>query len=330
MEKSNSFNNSNEQSASQLSQEERYGKASLMVYKTDFSKETIDEFMKLEDEGFTEASIALGQFAQAFDDNVAFAHFKKAADAGSAEGAWSCAAIIGHSKNPDFWGKDKEWYDFCLKAAKGGCCDAMNELGNAYNRKDDYLAAFYWYNMATWYEHPEGVYGVEGTLDKWSKSDKPALSESINGVSRVEVGAAKYAFRVSIGEEQLTPQKVNELMILCLVGSEFMPLFLGHFFEDVIKSDKLAKTYYQVAGHNHSIMGMKCIGDMLAYGKGCTQDMDKAYSWFRAAANADEKTACFIMGEYYRMSNKYLAAYWYAKAARRGYDAARVRMLAVL
>lgn len=69
---------------------------------------------------------------------------------------------------------------------------------------------------------------------------------------------------------------------------------------------------------------------MLAYGKGCTQDMDKAFSWYRGAAEANETTACFIMGEFFRMKNKYLAAYWYTKAARRGYDAARVRLLAVL
>lgn len=36
---------------------------------------------------------------------------------------------------------------------------------------------------------------------------------------------------------------------------------------------------------------------MLAYGKGCTQDMDKAFSWYRGAAEANETTACFIMGE---------------------------------
>lgn len=316
----------------QISKEERYGKYSLQGYKSSDWTEPLAEFQKLEDEGFYEASIALGQFAQINDEDKAFAHFKKAADAGLAEAQWSCAAILGHEYIPEIDGKDKEWYKYCLAAAKGGCCDAMNELGNVCSRQNDYLAAFYWYQMATWYEHPEGQYGLGGIIGKWSAlTEKPELTDSIDGVSSVDVGSAKRAFKFVTKQEKITAATIQELMVSCLAdNSEFMPLFLAHFFEEAVQDDKQAKLYYQVAGHNNSIMGMKSIGDMLAYGKGCQQDMEKAFSWYRGSADANEKTSCFIMGEYFRMQNKNLAAYWYTKAIRRGYEPARQRMLMVL
>lgn len=316
----------------QLTKEERYGKYSLLGYKENKWDEASAEFQQLEDEGFYEASIALGQLAQMTDNDKAFAHFKGAAEAGLAEAQWSCAAILGHEYIPEVDGKDKEWYKYCLAAAQGGCCDAMNELGNVYSRQNDYLAAFYWYQMAIWYEHPEGMYGVGGILGKWSAlTEKPKLTDCIDGVKLVDVASAKKVFKFVTKQEEFTPEAIPNLMIACSTdGSEFMPLFLAHFFEEVVQDDKQAKVLYQIAGHNNSIMGMKSFGDMLAYGKGCQQDMEKAFSWYVGSAEANEKTSCFIMGEYYRMQNKNLAAYWYAKAIRRGYEPARQRMLTAL
>ena len=312
----------------QLSKEERYGKYSLQGYKSSDWTEPLAEFQKLEDEGFYEASIALGQFAQITDNDKAFAHFKKAADAGLAEAQWSCAAILGHEYIPEIDGKDKEWYKYCLAAAKGGCCDAMNELGNIYQRQNNFLAAYYWYQMATWYEHPQGMMGTQAVLQKWQLINFADMASTIDGVRQIDVDSAKRTIDFFAGKETLTPEVLNGLMPNCLADySEFMPMFLGHLFEDVIHVDTQSKLFYQMAGHNHSIMGMKSIGDMLAAGKGCQRDMDKAFSWYEGAGEANEKTACFIMGEKYRLNNKNLAAYWYTKAFRRGYEPARQRML---
>ena len=314
----------------QLSKEERYGKYSLQGYQSGYWAEPMAEFQKLENEGFYEASIALGQFAQLSDKAKAFEHFKKAATAGLAEAQWGCAGILGHEYIPDVKGKDKEWYRYCLAAAQGGCCDAMNELGNIYQRQDNYLAAFYWYQKATWYEHPQGAYGLGGILDKWAKAGKPSLDGNIDGVSQMESTIVERAMKIYSGDESYRPEYIKDLVHKATTEkSEFVPMFVAHLFEELIHNDTQAKNFYQVAGNNHSIMGMKCIGDMLAYGKGCQQDMDKAFAWYRAAAEANEKTACFIMGEYYRLKNKNLAAYWYTKSFRRGYAPALDRLRAL-
>ena len=109
--------------------EERYGKVSLMGHTIGNWDEVMVEYQKLEDEGFAEASVALGQLELSNRNKYkALEHFRKAASAGVAEGAWGCAGILGHDYIADVTYTDKEWYSYCMQAALGGCCDAMNEL----------------------------------------------------------------------------------------------------------------------------------------------------------------------------------------------------------
>lgn len=310
-----------------MSLQERYGKASLKGYKTGKWSEAMVEFQKLEDEGFGEASIALGQYAQMNDKAKALAHFRKAAAKGVAEGAWGCAAIIGHAYQADINGVDKEWYKYCLQAAQGGCCDAMNELGNMYNRINDYLGAFYWYQMAAYYEHPQGYNAVGGTLAKYMSAGKPAIASTIDGVCPKDVKNAISIFRCMTQQDKLDQPRMDAFMQAAMEDdNEIMGLFIGHFFEDTVKMDGNAKMGYQLAAHNNSIMGMKCLADMQAYGKGCERNMQAAAGWYQGASERCEKTACFIMGEFMRKQNPDLAAYYYAVALRRGYDPALTRL----
>lgn len=62
-----------------------------------------------------------------------------------------CAGILGHDYIADVTYTDKEWYSYCMQAALGRCCDAMNELANMYNRQNDFLGELYWYQMAAYY-----------------------------------------------------------------------------------------------------------------------------------------------------------------------------------
>ena len=317
-----------------LSPEERYGRASLKGYKTGNWSEAIVEFQKLEDEGFGEASIALAQLAQASNATKALAHYRKAAEKGLAEAAWGCAANLGHDFIADIKGKDKEWYRYCLQAARGGCSDAMHELGKIYDRMDNYLSAFYWYLLSGYYEHKDGFYDVSELLKKWKDNDEPEIDTSEwNPEEEIEDGSSPLSenalsiWKIYTKETQLTPNLLNTLFrTKAMPGSELVALFLGHFNEDVAKNDNNAKMSYQVAANSGSIMGMKCLGDMQAYGKGCQQDLEKAFSWYMGAAEECEKTACFIMGEFTRQRNPYLAAYYYAVALRRGYDPAFTRL----
>lgn len=311
-------------SSSTLSQKERYGKASLEGHKKGNWDEVSVEFQKLEDEGFGEASVALGQLEMSYGNkSKALEHFRKAASAGIAEGAWGCAGIIGHEYYADIEGTDKEWYTYCLQAATGGCCDAMNELANMYNRQDDYLGAFYWYLMASYYGHPQGYKSVEVTTSKYISAGKPAIGNSIDGVRPNDVKNAIAIFRCMTKQDSLDNAKMEQFITAALEDdNEIMGLFIGHFFEEAVKMDGNAKMGYQLAAHNNSAIGMKSLADMLAYGKGCERNMQAAAEWYQGAAEKQEMTACFVMGEFLRRQQPYLAAYYYCMAFRRGYEPA--------
>ncbi|MBQ2198645.1 MAG: sel1 repeat family protein [Bacteroidales bacterium] len=315
-------------SNSGLSLQERYGKASLKAYQTGEWTEAIKEFKRLEDEGLGEASVALGQYAQMDDKSKALAHFRKAAAKGVAEGSWGCAAIIGHAYQADIDGADKEWYAYCLRAARGGCCDAMNELGNMYNRRNDYLGAFYWYQMAAYYEHPQGYSAAAGTISKYLAAGKPEIASTIDGVRPNDVKSAISIFRCMTKQDILDQTRMDSFMHAAMEDdNEMMGLFIGHFFEDVVKMDGNARMGYQLAAHNNSIIGIKCLADMQASGKGFERNMEAAAGWYQSAADACEKTACFVMGEFLRTKKPNLAAYYYAAALRRGYEPAYQRLL---
>ena len=311
-----------------LSMEERYGKVSLMGHTIGNWDEVMVEYQKLEDEGFAEASVALGQLELSNRNKYkALEHFRKAASVGVAEGAWGCAGILGHDYIADVTYTDKEWYSYCMQAASGGCCDAMNELANMYNRQNDFLGEFYWYQMAAYYGHPQGYDSVAKTLKKYQDAGKPAIGNSIDGVRPKEVENAIAIFRCMTNQDKLDNEKINQFVSAAMDDdNEIMGLFIGHFFEEVVKMDGNAKLGYQLAAHNNSSMGMKCLADMLATGRGCERNMQAAFEWYKAAAEKYEKSACFVMGEFMRKQNPNLAAYFYCLAFRRGFEPAFERI----
>ena len=314
-----------------LTLEERYGKASFCGYKTKDWGKSIAEFVLLEKESLGEASLALGQYVQANDSQAALDHFLKAAKAGIAEGAWGAACILGHEHIAQIKGKDKSWYELCLQAALGGCGDAMNELGNYYNRINDYIGAYYWYQLAEFYECPGSVGSAARIVEKYLRAGSPALSQSIDGVRPNDVKNTISIFRCMTQQDALDQKRMDSFVRAAMEDeNEIMGLFIGHFFEQVAKMDGNARMGYKLAAHNHSIIGMKCYGDMLYHGIGGDEEKDKAISWYQDAAEKGEKTACFIMGELLQILDNKLSAYWFSSAIRRGYTPALERMLQVL
>ena len=312
----------------QLSLEERYGKASLIGFKAKYWDEAILEFQKLEDAGLGEASIALGQLFQPVNPFEAMEHFKKAADMGLAEGAWGYAANITKlvEQKPE---GNNIWYQYCLRAANGGCCDAMHELGKVYNRYNNYLSAFYWFTMSGYYEHPDGHFDATHLIKKWEMDGRPAVDtskwnvqeEKVDGTSKLSDNAL-LLWEIYTGQKKISPGLLDTMLFtMAMPGSEIIGLFLGHFYEDHLKDDAKAKMAFQVAANSGSLAGMRCLGDMQAYGKGCERDLTKAFSWYRAAAKSREKMSCFIMANLYR-KQPFLAAYWYTLSFRRGYEPA--------
>lgn len=297
---------------------EAYGRASYTGYTTGRWDEAKRVFHDLEEAGFCEASVALAQLAQTTNKAAATSHYKKIADRYT-EGSWGYAANLGHGYVADIEGKDKEWYHYCMLAAKYGSPDAMNELGNMYNRKGHFLGAFYWYYMAAFYEHHQGWAGVLGELQKWQENGMPNLEDSIDGVSKSEVLSVKHVV------EALRDKNLNILILLHLAledDNEFAGLFIGHMCEQENDWEK-AKQGYQVAAHNpKSVMAKKCLADMLAFGKGCQRDMANALDWYKEAAEMGEKSAMFIYGQFVAQKNPAEGVYWLACAFRRGYDPA--------
>lgn len=304
-----------------LSKEERYGKLSLKGYQTGVWLPLMAEFQKLEDEGLDEASIALGQFYGMTDRQKALGHFRKGAAKKNAEAAWSCAAIIGFGYKPDFKGADKEWYMYCKQAALGGCSDAMHELGKAYDHLNDYFAAFYWFLMSGYYEHPMGYFDAMQVISKYKDAGMPSVTKGIAEISSEENGYAKIIFEIYTGRKTLDKTLMDTLFARSLGNAEILGLFLGHFFEDSVKMDGNSRLGYQFAAQANSVIGMKCFGDMLAAGKGIEQNVNKAMNWYKSAAECGEKTACFIWAQTFT-NNPLLRAYWLSKAMRRGYEPA--------
>ena len=299
------------------------GLASVELFKSDDNADAVTKLQAIEDAGLAEAAISLGQLYQMNDRTEALKHFRIAADAGIAEGEWGVAAILGHEYQADIKGKDAEWYKYCVRAAKGGCSDAMNELGKMYNRKNEYLAAFYWLQMAVNYEHPAANNDLAQLLKRY---DKQSSLTPVPEISSEESRNAQTIFEVYTGTKEMDPKLADELMRRSMAGSEICALFLGHFFESV-GHDGNAKMAFQVAANSDSIIGMKCLGDMLAAGKGCDRDMEKAFSWYQGAAEAYEKSACFIWSQLFRQRDRAMAAYWLTAAYRRGYQPALELMM---
>ena len=306
--------------APELSLEERYGKASLAAYKGGSWSVAEKEFIKLESEGCTEASVALGQLYTQKDNAKAIEHFRKAADRGVAEAAWGVAALLGHEYVPSIDGTDAEWFKYCLIAANGGCNDAMNELGNVYKRMNKSFASFYWYLKAAYYEHRDGWFSVQATVNNIKANPSLEETEDIRGISKEESDNARKILHVFSGKDRLDQARMDEFMHAAMGDTEIMGMFIGNFFEQQ-KMDGNSKLGYQLAAHSNSIIGMKCLADMQAAGRGCERDMQKALEWYQGAAEAGHAQSAFVVAQMYR-NRPYMAAYWYSVAIRRGFHPA--------
>jgi len=151
-----------------LSKEERYGKAWLMIVGQTKKAQGLQIMKELDQEGYSEATVVLSMFS---DDNAQRkALVKKAADAGNVEGMWEYCGFLPHSYCPDPVDEDDaRWEELCLAAAEGGSVDAMNEMGNVFNRRDSYAESMYWYAMA----NAHGQMSLEGIARKWEMNDAP-------------------------------------------------------------------------------------------------------------------------------------------------------------
>ena len=120
-----------------LSDREKYGQAWLQIVGQKNRAKGLQTMKELSDKGFIEGSIALAMFTESAYERKTL--YKKAADQNHPEGLWGYAGFLEHSYVPDPDDPDDaKWEAYCLKAAQHGSVDAMNELGNIFNRRDQY------------------------------------------------------------------------------------------------------------------------------------------------------------------------------------------------
>ena len=117
-EPQNPAQNRAKETASPITKEDlmrQLGRASVELFSHDDNQEAVAKFIDLETKGLAEAGITLGQLYQMKDKKEAMKHFRIAADAGIAEGAWGVAALLSHDYIPQINGKDAEWYKYCVQ-----------------------------------------------------------------------------------------------------------------------------------------------------------------------------------------------------------------------
>ena len=118
-----------------VTQEEKFGKFIMDLQDEDTAKQAVFQLELMENSGFAEAAVALGQYYKDTNAKKATRHFTIAANADNAEGYWGLAILTEHNTTPDPDNEqDQKWISYCRKAAELGCADARNELGHIYNR----------------------------------------------------------------------------------------------------------------------------------------------------------------------------------------------------
>ena len=305
-----------------LSERERYGQAWLQIVGQNRTK-GLQAMRELSDGGFIEASIALAMFTENPTERKAL--YKKAADANNPEGLWGYAGFLQHSfvpnpKNP----ADAQWEATCLKAARLGSVDAMNEMGNIYNRRNQYTRSMYWYMMAHLNDFPQGQISVNGIAQKWLNDDMPYDYEPGDDFSEVKHKCALFYLEMWADQEITTP--IDEYIRMNLAGEPLAAYLTGDMFEQAGNYEMAYKMYNAIAFENDA-HGLKCYADMLFTGRGVEKDMQGALKMYSASAERGDRAAMFVVGEFTKNTNANLAAYWYGVAHSRGYQHALPRLM---
>lgn len=307
-----------------LSKEERYGKAWLMIVGQTKKAQGLQIMKELDQEGYSEATVVLAMFPDSNAQREALV--KKAADAGNVEGMWEYCGFLPHSYCPDPDDEDDvRWEELCLAAAEGGSVDAMNEMGNVFNRRDSYAESMYWYAMANAHGQAHGQMSLEGIARKWEMNDAPYEFEegSPNFDERRHRCAIAYLELNAGMDLSVDP---GEIMKYVLDGVPIAAYLAGDIFEAQENYEMAYKMYNAIAFENDA-HGIKCYADMLFTGRGVEKDPQNAQRFYKQAAELGERDAMFITGEFTKGSNKNMAAYWYGLAHTRGQENALTRMI---
>ena len=306
-----------------LSDREKYGQAWLQIVGQKNRAKGLQTMKELSDKGFIEGSIALAMFTENASERKAL--YKKAADQNHPEGLWGYSGFLEHSYVPDPDDPDDaKWEAYCLKAAQHGSVDAMNELGNVFNRRDQYPQSMYWYAMANANDFPNGQISLNGIARKWYNDDMPYEYEETEGFTEAKYKCAMFYLEMWADQEITTP--IDEYIKLNLAGEPLAAYLTGDMFESAGNMEMAYRMYNAIA-HENDAHGLKCYADMLFTGRGVEKDMQGALRMYQMSAEQGDRAAMFVVGEFTRKQNANLAAYWYGVSHTRGYQNSLQRLI---
>ncbi len=309
--------------AAGLSDREKYGQAWLQIVGQRNSVKGLQTMQALCNQGFIEGAIVLAMFTE--DPSLRRALYKKAADQNHPEGLWGYSSLLDHSYIPDPDDPDDaKWEAYCLKAAQCGSVDAMNELGNVFNRRDQYPQSMYWYAMANANEIPDGQISMKGIARKWYNEGMPYGYEATAGFTEAKYKCAMCYLEIWAGQKITTP--IDEYIRFTLSGEPLAAYLTGDLFEQAGNME-MAYKMYNASAHSNDAHGLKCYADMLYYGRGVKQDVQGAFRMYQLSAEKGDRSAMFVMGELTRKQNANMAAYWYGISHTRGYEHALQRLI---
>ncbi len=310
-----------------VTQEEKFGKFIMDLQDEDTAKQAVFQLELMENSGFAEAAVALGQYYKDTNAKKATRHFTIAANADNAEGYWGLAILTEHNNTPDPDNEqDQKWISYCRKAAELGCADARNELGHIYNRMGHVLPATYWYMMASFFDRPDAGYSLEQMAKKWFFDGKPEDTlEGVDGFDVVQQRAASSALELTCGNDD--PDIMQDLIRLSMLGDPMASLMLGQVYENVHDYSSAIK-YYDEGIQSKDPQAMRCYADLLMMGNGVEKNEGQAISLYKEAAAHGDRTSMYVLGQYenFAIEDPYMAAYWYGMSAARGFEAGRSKL----
>ena len=310
-----------------VTQEEKFGKFIMDLQDEDTAKQAVFQLELMENSGFAEAAVALGQYYKDTNAKKATRHFTIAANADNAEGYWGLAILTEHNTTPDPDNEqDQKWISYCRKAAELGCADARNELGHIYNRMGHVLPATYWYMLASFFDRPDAGYSLEQMAKKWFFDGKPEDTlEGVDGFDVVQQRAASSALELTCGNDD--PDIMQDLIRLSMLGDPMASLMLGQVYENVHDYSSAIK-YYDEGTQSKDPQAMRCYADLLMMGNGVEKNEGQAISLYKEAAAHGDRTSMYVLGQYenFVIEAPYMAAYWYGMSAARGFEAGRSKL----
>ena len=310
-----------------VTQEEKFGKFIMDLQDEDTAKQAVFQLELMENSGFAEAAVALGQYNKDTNAKKATRHFTIAANADNAEGYWGLAILTEHNTTPDPDNEqDQKWISYCRKAAELGCADARNELGHIYNRMGHVLPATYWYMLASFFDRPDAGYSLEQMAKKWFFDGKPEDTlEGVDGFDVVQQRAASSALELTCGNDD--PDIMQDLIRLSMLGDPMASLMLGQVYENVHDYSSAIK-YYDEGIQSKDPQAMRCYADLLMMGNGVEKNEGQAISLYKEAAAHGDRTSMYVLGQYenFAIEDPYMAAYWYGMSAARGFEAGRSKL----